>query len=1097
MKLTVAWRIMRLTTLFILITALHLSAKTTAQKITLSASGITIGQFFDQLSKQTGFSFLLGDGTVSAEQKISVHVTEMSLEDVLDQILKPLSLSYSIDHKMVMIHKTESPVSVLKAEDVPPIDIHGRVTDSLGNPLSGASILIKGTKRGTTTDVNGNFTLSGVKENAVLNISYTGYIHREYKWTGDASFTITLIKSNNPLDAVVVIPYGTTTQRLNTGNISTVTSKTIEQQPVSNVLEALEGRVPGLLITQTTGLPGGSYNVNIRGLNSIANGTNPFYVIDGVPYNSQLAVAPVNGTLGAGNPLNYMNPYDIESVEVLKDADATAIYGSRAANGAILITTKKGKVGAMKVNVNLQSGITEPARTIAVLNTQQYLMMRNEAFKNDGMTPGPGDHDVNGNWDTTRYTNWPQLMANKPAQYTTANADISGGTTNTQYLVGAGYTYQNTGEPTLLPNDGGNKTGSVHFNISTSSPNQKFKLTIMGSYVSNKNTVQSEDFTSSALTLAPDAPPLFNPDGTLNWAPLAPGQTGTWFNPYSKIYSQTVSSTSNMVGNAILSYQLIKGLEIRTSLGYTNTQTDEFQLQPITTYDPGQDVTSGSSAFQTSNSHSWIIEPQINYNKQIGKSALSGLIGATFQGAYSNYTNTSATGFSSDALLQDVQAASSVYVRSNGSEYKYQAVYGRLGYNWADKYLINLTARRDGTSRFGPGKQFGNFGAVGAGWVFTNEDFIKRNLPFISFGKLRASYGTTGSDQVQDYQFIDTYSPTYVPYGNSPGLQPNNLFNSVLAWETTKKLEGGIELGFLNDRITVSASFYRNRSGNELVQTPVSSVTGFKTISENLPALVQNTGQEFELNTLNIKTKNFKWSSSFNLTTADNRLLAFPNLASSPYANILVIGQPINVQQAFKYAGVNPTTGIYQFASANGNPTSTPLYGTDPIDLINTTPKFYGGFQNTFSYKSFSLDIFFQFRKQIGLKLWAQEGANPPGTMFNVPTDVLNRWQKPGDIAEYERFTQDYGSAATNALNYAYVSNFAYGNASFIRLKNVSLSWQIPQSVAKKIGAANFRVYVQGQNLMTLTKYDGMDPESQNALTGPRRVYTAGIQAGF
>jgi TonB-linked SusC/RagA family outer membrane protein len=525
-------------------------------------------------------------------------------------------------------------------------------------------------------------------------------------------------------------------------------------------------------------------------------------------------------------------------------------------------------------------------------------------------------------------------------------------------------------------------------------------------------------------------------------------------------------------------------------------QTDGLQTFPTTDKDPGRQVASGQSFFQTANAHSWIIEPQVNYNLQLGKSTFSALVGGTFQQNNTNSVNIYANGFPSDALLQDIQAASSATVQNNSAEYRYEALYGRLGYDWMGKYVLNLTARRDGTTRFGPGKQFGNFGAVGAGWIFTKESFIPKN-DFLTFGKLRGSYGLTGSDQVPDYQFIDTYSPVYYPYQGSTGLYPNNLFNPDLAWETTKKLEVGIELGFFNGRINILASFYRNRSGNELVQTPVSEVTGFATIASNLPALVQNTGQEFELNTVNVKAKDFTWSSSFNITDAKNKLLAYPNLASSPYANSFVIGQPINVIKLYQYAGVNPTTGIYQFVSSNGSLTSSPNSLTDRTKLMDLTPKFYGGLQNSFSYKGFSLDIFFQFVNQRGPKLWRAFNGLFPGTMFNEPLEVLNRWQKPGDVAEFEQFTQNNGSAAGRAFNYASQSTFAYGDASYIRMKNAALSWKMPQVWAKKTGASNLRIYIQAENLLTITKYDGMDPESQSAATGPRRAYVAGLQAGF
>ncbi len=1096
-------RAVKLTAIILIIGFMQVSARTNAQqKISISLKSAPLEKVFAEIEKRSGYTVFYNAEVLKYSGLVTIDMKDVTVDDILRYCLKGLPLEFSIQDKTIFI-KHENHKTALEPPAGPgetgPLAVSGIVRSDAGVPLAGASVYIKKLKKTGVTNANGEFALKGVPDGEYdVEISYVGY--EPFKTTitvqnHAATMTAALKQSTNKLDESVVIAYGTTTERLNTGDVSKVTSKEIERQPVTNVLEALEGRVPGLLITQTTGLPGGAFTVQIRGQNSISQGNNPFFVIDGVPYNSQLPGAPINEYLNGGSPLNFINPYDIESIEVLKDADATAIYGSRAANGAILITTKHGREGNMRFDFNVKSGLTNPARTIPILNTQQYLAMRHEAFSNDGETPGAGDHDVNGDWDTTRYTNWPKLLANKSAQFSDAEASISGGNVSTQYLIGAGYNIQKTGFPTLLPGDGGDKRGSVHFNITTASPDKKFRLVLTGGYLADKNTVQSQDFTVTSLNLAPDAPTIFNSDRSLNWAPLIPGQVGTWTNPYAQLYGTIVSNTSNLTSNAVISYAILKGLELKACLGYTNTQTNEVQLEPTTTNDPALQIASGNSTFNIMNAHSWIAEPQANYKLHLGRGTLNVLTGASFHENNMNSLNQQGVNFISDALLDDLQAAGTIYTSSNSSEYKYQAVFSRLGYNWDDKYLVNLTARRDGTSRFGPGKQFGNFGAVGAGWVFSKEDFFQKNVDFLSFGKIRASYGTTGNDQVGDYQFIDLYGATGIAYQGNQGLYPTNLSNPDLAWETTKKLEGGIELGFFKDRIMLQGSFYRNRTGNELVRTPVSAVTGFQTIASNLPALVQNTGKEFVLNTINVRTKNFTWSSAFNLTIARNKLLAFPNLASSPYASTLVIGHPITVLQLYHCIGVNDTTGLYEFASPKTGPTYNPNYLTDLNVLLDRTPKFYGGFQNSLSYKGFGLDFFFQFVKQTGLKLWS--AYLMPGLMYNQPTTVLNRWQKPGDKEPYEQFTQNYGGAAANAFGNAKSSDFAYGDASFIRLKNLAFSWQMPNKWAKRAGLTACHIFIQCQNLLTITHYDGLDPETQSRNSGPRRAYTAGLQVGL
>ena len=1096
-------RLMRLTAILLLAATLQVSARTEAQTVTFTARSVTLEKVFAEIKIQTGFFFFYDNADLAAAKPVSVDLKNTPLPTALETILAGQPLNYTIQGNTIFItKKTDLPAPPTP----PPGDVHGRVTDSLGIPLFGATVAVKGSRQGAQTDKDGYFDLKGLNNNATLLVSFTGFSSREIKLNGKNLLEITLLHSISPLDAIQVIPYGTVTKRLNTGNVSTVTSKEIEEQPVTSVLEALEGRVPGLVITQNTGIPGGSFKVLIRGQNSILNGTDPYYVIDGVPYNSQLPASPVNTLLMGGSPLNYLNPFDIESIEVLKDAEATAIYGSKAANGAILITTKKGKAGLMHYDVNFSTGITTAARTIQVLNTPQYLAMRHEAFYNDsmanplaGITPGPGDHDINGDWDSTRNVNWAKILTNKPAQYTDAEASVSGGTPNVQYMIGVGYNIQKTGFPSLLPGDGGNKRASLHFNINTISPNKKLKLALTGGYSATKNTVQSEDFTADRLTLAPDAPLIFNPDGGLNWAPLAPGQTGTWSNPYAPRYVKYVGNYSNLTSNINFSYALLKNLEISTNFGYGFNYSTESQLVPTTTYDPAERVTSGHSNFGSSNGNTWIIEPQANYKLHVGASKFSALIGATFQGSNSSATNQSANGFISDALLNNLAAANSVYTSSGSSQNKYEAVFGRLNFNWADKYLLDLNARRDGTTRFGPGKQFGNFGDVGAGWIFTKEDFFPKNLGFLSFGKLRGSYGLTGSDQIGDYQYISLYGLSgSLPYQGSQGLAPRSLFNPDLAWESTRKLEGGIELGFLKDRITIQASYYRDRTGNQLVNTPVSTVTGFNQVASNLPALVQNSGKEFQLNAIFIRTKDFTWSGSFNIGINRNKLVSFPGLETSPYQNTLFVGKSLSTNPVYHYMGVNDSSGLYQVATTTkGVNTSTLGTGGDHSYLVDRSQgAFAGGFGNNLSYKGFSLNLFFQITKQTGQKLWFAYGQIP-GTMFNQPTEVLNRWQNPGDKKPFEKFTQDYGSPAATAYFLAQNSDFAFGDASYMRLKTVALSWQMPETMARKAGLRSLGISINAQNLLTFTNYDGADPESLNASTGPRRTASGGVQIGL
>ncbi len=1102
MDLTKMLRIMKLTAFLFLAACLHTSAKGWAQTITLSETNAPLKKVFTLIEKQAGVTFYYKEELLNSAKPVDIHVSNAPLTTVLDQCFAGQPFSYEIIGSTVVIKaKPPVPAPPQATPGAAPGDMHVRVTDSTGSPIAGATITILKLKKIGITNNKGEYILKNVPNGKYqAEITFIGYekVTTEILvWDNKARIDVSMKQTSTGLDAIVVIPYGMTSQRLNTGDISTVTSKEIAQQPVGNVLAALEGRVPGLSIFQTTGNPGGAFSVQIRGTNSIQNGNDPFYVIDGVPYYSETpgyaqGYGLLNGTLNGGSPLNHLNPYDIESVEILKDADATAIYGSRAANGAILITTKKGKAGKLKVDLNVNTGSSSPARDITLMNTPQYLLMRHEAFKNDNKTPSGTTAPDLLFWDTTRYTNWSKTFLNNRPTYRDFEGSVSGGNVNTQWLIGGGYNYQTTGFPTKLSKEGGDKKGSIHINLNSQSSDKKFKISAIASYVSDINTVQIEDFGNDRITLPPDAPPIYNLDGSLNWAPMSPGLFGTWTNPYAILNVGSKELTSNLVGNTILSYELFRGLELKTSLGYTNTQTDDIVTDPSTVYDPAQLVAAGYSSFHTMNSHSWIVEPQINYRVSWGKGIFSALIGGSLHENNTKTQTLQANGFISDALLEDIQAANSVSVPFNASsQYKYNAIFGRLNYNWEDKYLLNVTTRRDGSSRFGPGKQFGNSGAIGAGWVFSRENFIQKKVPVLSFGKIRASYGTTGNDQVGDYQFLDLYNITTHPYATSAGLYPENLFNADLAWELDKKLEAGMELGFIKDRILLQVNVYRNRSNNQLVNSPVPLITGYSSLPENLPALVQNWGKEFIVHTTNIQSKNFTWSTSFNLSISKNKLLSFPQLATSGYS--LIIGQPITIGEVYHMVGVNDTTGVYQFSDEKGNLTYKPNSLTDRIKTINKAPKFYGGLENSVSYKGISLDFLLQFVKQTGTNIVGAYTIEP-GAKFNLPVAFLDRWQKVGDKKTYERLSESSLTNAGKALAFVRRSDFAFSDASFVRLKNLAISWQVPETWKQKMHLQDCRVYINAQNLITITKYNGVDPESQNIESAPKRIITAGFE---
>ena len=1090
---------MKLTVFLFVISLFQLQAGTgyaQKTKITLNMQGVTVLEVIEEIEAITNFDFLYSEKDLDLTRKVSINARKKRVEDVLTILFKNSGVIYTIHEKLIIL-KPKGDVSKVPTPGVNPrvdqqqFEVNGTVTGPEGNPLPGVNIIIKGTNQGTMSGPDGKYSIR-VTTNDILTFSYVGFKRVEFPVNGPHTIDLQMEEDVMSLEGVEVnAGYYTVKERERTGNISRITAQDIEKQPVANPLQALQGRMAGVYIQQTTGVPGGGYNIRIRGQNSLrtagtigVDGNLPLYIVDGVPFISTPLGSAIGGSIvGAGNPMNSINPLDIESIEILKDADATAIYGSRGANGVVLVTTKKGVEGRTKVDINFYQGLGKVSNKMELLNTEQYLEMRREAFANDGTEPRVSDHDLNGNWtDPTRFTDWQDELLGGTSYVTNAQATISGGNQQTQFLVGMGY-YR---ESTVFSSDSKYDKFSTNFNINHSSVNEKFSFNFSGNYVVENNNLPRIDPTSIALTLPPNAPALFDEEGNLNW------ENGFFDNPLAGFRREFNSRTSNLIGNAVVNYQILNGLQVKLNIGYTETQLNEQSMIPIASRNPFENLDTGTAIFGDNRINSWVIEPQLDYETFIGPGIFNVLIGSTFQKNNLFTERFTGEGYTSDALLNNLQAAPVVLVDNlNKTTYKYTAVFGRVNYNWKEKYILNLTGRRDGSSRFGPGRQFGNFGAVGTAWVFSKETFIRDNIRFLSFGKVRMSYGTTGSDQIGDYGYFSLWNPFSFAYDGITGLSPRNLFNPDYGWEINRKLEVGLEMGFMEDRIFLSASYYCNRSDNQLVGIPLPSTTGFASIQANFPAEVENTGLEFGLNTNNIRTKEFSWSTAFNLTIPRSKLIAFPDIENSTFFSHYKVGEPLGVLFAYHNTGVDPDTGLYTFEDVNED--GLIRLANDAQFRKEISQEYFGGIQNSFAYKGLQLDVFFQFVKQTG-RNYLDYFVNP-GSFSNQPVTVLNRWQEPGENTHIQQYTQT-GVSRSAYLN-VQRSDYRVGDASFVRLKNVSLSYTFPPSLLKKLKLVNLRVYLQGQNLLTFTNYEGLDPETQSRSLPPLRMLTLGAQVTF
>ena len=1044
--------IMRLTTVLLIATMMQVSAASYGQRITLNAKNVPLLEVFKEIRVQTGYDFMFERQLIAKGNRVNIRVTNASLDEVLQRCFETQTFTYAIEDKTIVVKAKEESVLGNLAHYLASITVSGILIDEKGQPLPGASVKVKATNKYTTTNKYGAFTLTNVDENAIIVISFIGYDPIEVKATPNLG-TITLVMANSKLDEVQVQAYGQISRRLNTGNIGTVKAADIEKQPVTNPLLALQGRVAGLFISQGSGLPNSTVKVNIRGTNTIAQQTDPLYVIDGLPYSTDMLLNVGYSGSGQASPFSFLNPANVESIDVLKDADATAIYGSRGANGVILITTKKGQAGSTKFDINVYSGMSKIPRKLDLMNTQEFLAMRREAYANDGEEIPSYAVDLT-EWDPNRNVDWQERLIGQNSFTTDAQVGVTGGSDNTQYRVFGGY---NRNTPPF-PRSFKSQKVSGGISLSTASVNRRFHVTFGINYLSDQTYLPVYDPTTN-LTLSPNAPEAYNPDGTLNF------QDYRSSNPFSGFENWYRGKTNNLITNVSISYDISSAITFRLTGGYNNTVVNGIAATTIASRlgNPDYQDPTATSEFSYNTTSSWITEPQLSYRAHFLAGTWELLAGSTFQGGNANGQLITGNGYRNDGLLNSLAAASSINKgMSTLEESRFTSLYGRLNYNYLDKYLLNLTGRRDGSSRFGPGKKFGNFGAAGVAWIFSKESFVSKNIPLLSFGKLRASYGVTGNEPGGNYNYLalNSFSTYRRPYQNITVLTPDNLLSPDYAWEEVKKMEAGVELGFFKDRVLVTASYFKNRSTNQLINYSLPLITGFQTVLVNRDATVQNKGFEFTFSTVNVKSQWFSWKSEFNMSVLRNKLVAFPNIENTPYFGSLFVGEALSTMPYYRAAGVDPETGIYQFYTSDGKLTFDPDYIKDPTKHFSFDPAFYGGLQNSFNFRQFSLDVFFQFVKQKGRNYFFNNGSVAAGTSYlgnnNQPRELLDRWQKPGDVAFFKGILDYTGTQLNTPRTYA-SSRFVQKN-NFIAGESASVYYRFSDRINKSLGLQNTKV---------------------------------------
>ena len=1051
-------------------------------RVTITCENLTLSDFFNAIWEQTQLQAFFNDQQINSSERISVTFKNEPLDNVLAYLLRKRELTWDYRGQVFVIlpRKEGDPLLGEMPKNVTRI-VTGTVRDNNGIPVKNIFVGVRASFKGTRTDENGQFRLKDVKPDARLATRSMLYINKEVIAKED-TINIQVEPYVANLDQITVVGYSNQTL---TGNISRVKEDDITAQPVSNPLFALQGRVPGLNISAISGLPGSSLNIRLRGRNSIDCSTDPLIIYDGMPFISGQSNSDVANTLRndaglganvAASTLNLINVHDIASMSVLKDADATAIYGTRGANGVIVITSKMPGEDRKGMSVSAYSGIAEAGHLIKYLNTQQYLSMRHEGLRNDRRSVNDEDYDLKV-WDTTRYTNWQKTLIGGTGHVTNANMEVVGAGKTSSYRLSGLYRRESTVYPTK---DFFYLKGSLRFQYNFSSLNKKFNAAVSANYVADRNKLPPQDLVQFS-SLPPNTPEPYVND-TINFA------AGTFFdNPYGYMLRPYKAGSQNARAYGTFSYQVTPDLSIISTLGYGSFNVHETQVNPSRSFGG---LAPGFSYFADTKFSNLIAEMQGSWKKKIGKEQFNVLIGSTFQKDGKTARSYAAYGYTNDTQLEDKKAASLVdTVNQPRQNYRYISWYAHIGYKHNDKYLLNITINRDGSTRLSPIGRYGNFGSVAAGWIFSRENWLIQNR-ILSFGKLRGSLGITGNDRWMPNESKNAYLPFAAAEENISVAIPYKNYT----WEKVRKAEVGLDLGFLNDQLLVNFSLYNNRSTNLLLTSKL-PYNGGKKDPVNYPAIVENKGIEVEIISNNIRSDKLTWTTNFNISFPRTVLKAFPFLEMTTYYNFYSIGLPLDMFKGPHVLGVDPKKGIFLFGDKKGDGVTLDdkVYGKG----IGAT--LYGGIQNNIRWRGLEMEFLLRFVRQNNYGFEYADSYIPAGAISNQPITVLDRWQHPGDVTHIQRFTSSSSTPEGRAFAYAIDGDQRVTDASYIRMQSLSVAWHLPETWMQRIRIKSGKLFVQGQNLFTITRYSGLDPETvaSSERYPTTRMVTAGLQIAF
>ena len=854
---------------------------------------------------------------------------------------------------------------------------------------------------------------------------------------------------------------------------------------------ALEGQVPGLYINPTNGIPGSISTTTLRGYNSLLNGREPTICYNHVPLvtNNQSLSNIGSGFMGMTlSPFSLLPLRTDDTIDVLKDGDATAIFGSKGANGVILIaTTHSNSIQKPEINFRFSKGVTTPARLPKMLNMRQYDAMRQEALRNDSLPIDAIHAPELSNWDTTRSTNWQNIFVGGIGQTDNAQLTLSAGSHTDHWHLTVG----NARETNVFPQHPANDLLSLQGDLDHNSRDHKWDLQFSGLYTHNWNHGFTTDPTRFQ-TFVPNAPSLTDNQGNL----IFRSNGVTFDNPMAYLLQPYLASSYFMLGDTYITFQPTTAFTFRLNIGYNAVNTIEHSQIPIRSQSPYSNVSpTGSSYFASTLYSGSILEPQMEYQKTKSNFVVNMLTGLSYQPQITRITTIEGHGYMQDAELNNLALAPMINRDSEAINSNYEAIFARVTVHYKTQYILNLTNRLDGSSRLGPHEKFGDFGAIGGAWIFSDELFIRRAFRMLSFGKMRFSYGTTGNDQIGDHQLLSPTITGTVPYQNIPGYYAKSQVLSGRKWELITKMELSLEGGLWKDHLIFTFSWYRNTSRNQLLPASLPS-TGPDLTFSNWPAILLNQGWEFYAAWKNIDKKHVQWVTSINYSIPVTRLIAFSTITQSIYNNSLIVGQSPLAVLGYRSTGVDPKTGIFQFQhqGPDPHPTFSDQKVIEPYRMSG-----FGGITNTVIYKRVEIMILIDGRKAIGNDY--QSGfyaSNPPGarkTFYsNETTDILDHWQKQGDRSLYQKLTTISTSDAGKAILDYLSSSAPIRNTSFIRFRKISIRYDLPRTSLQKAGLKQVQFFLNASNLLLLTPYKGLDPEITNINVFPT---TRSVETGF